>query len=202
MSKYKTLAQKEKLLEFRDNHKDICIRTLQQRRFAQYHTKWQRLNRHSLPIDGLPEIICSGCGISFKPNNSRQKYCVKQCGVNWRSIHLYKHKYGVKEASTLRGHLRRLKTKANRDRDLSLDFLLSLYEKQKGLCAISGLPMTHISGQGKQAFNISIDRIDSSRNYEEDNVQLVCCALNIMKSDFIEQDFIKICKAVAEHNKD
>lgn len=57
--------------------------------------------------------------------------------------------------------------------------LFDLWDKQKGLCAISGKQMVHKRGS---LYTISIDRIDSSLGYVNGNVQLVCKAINLAKS--------------------
>ena len=74
--------------------------------------------------------------------------------------------------------------KAGWGKDLTTDMIYSIYEKQEGLCAITKEKMTNISGKGKIKTNISIDRIDSSKPYEEGNIQLVCYIVNIMKNSF------------------
>lgn len=67
--------------------------------------------------------------------------------------------------------------------DLDLVYLVRLYESQGGKCAISGVEMTYLAGNGKVNTNISIDRIDSSKGYTRDNVQFVCDMVNRMKSN-------------------
>lgn len=57
------------------------------------------------------------------------------------------------------------------------------------MCALSNVPMTHIQGQGKVPTNVSIDRIDPTKGYERDNVQLVCYWVNIMKGALFEEEF-------------
>lgn len=57
--------------------------------------------------------------------------------------------------------------------------LLSLWDKQKGRCAVTGKPMIHKTGS---LYTVSVDRIDSSSGYVEGNVQLVCKAINLAKS--------------------
>lgn len=44
--------------------------------------------------------------------------------------------------------------------------------------------------------NVSVDRIDSKKGYTRDNVQLVCMAINQMKSDLDNNTFYNLCKAV------
>lgn len=79
-------------------------------------------------------------------------------------------------------------------------WLKKKWEEQNGICALSGTKMTFISGQGLVDTNVSIDRIDSSKHYTEDNIQLICHKLNSMKSNLPDPTFIDWCKKVAEYN--
>ena len=53
---------------------------------------------------------------------------------------------------------------------------------------------------GKVPTNLSLDRIDSSQGYTEDNVQLVCRIVNIMKNDLSVDEFVGWCKLIEVHN--
>jgi hypothetical protein len=77
-----------------------------------------------------------------------------------------------------------------REFNITVPFLMELFERQEGKCAISGLPMlttTHRDecpeGERCNPNKLSIDRIDSLRGYTEDNVQLVRWRANSMKMD-------------------
>jgi hypothetical protein len=48
----------------------------------------------------------------------------------------------------------------------------------------------------------SIDRIDSSKGYEEGNIQWVHKHVNFMKRTYSQDYFIDMCKKIAEHNKE
>ncbi len=80
------------------------------------------------------------------------------------------------------------------DESVSIDFLVSLFEEQNGLCALSGLPMTWMheglsSNHGsRRGTNISIDRINSEAGYSPENVRLVCDRVNKMKSNMSDGD--------------
>ena len=81
--------------------------------------------------------------------------------------------------------------------------MYALYDKQEGLCRYSGLPMTFIKdGTGYHLTNISIDRIDNSIGYTEDNVCLVCLAVNMMKYTLDLNELVDWCKLIASNNKD
>ena len=93
-----------------------------------------------------------------------------------------------------------------RDFDITVPFLVDLFERQDGRCALSGLPMlttTHIDERPDDARcnpnKLSIDRIDSSRGYTEDNVQLVRWRLNSMKSDIPLDTYKEEIRAQYEH---
>jgi len=91
--------------------------------------------------------------------------------------------------------------------DLTLEFLWNLYEKQKGVCALSGLPLKFGCALGEQSKQehkkrtASLDRIDSSRGYLQENVQWVHKTINQMKSNRTDEEFIELCKAVAIFNQ-
>lgn len=83
--------------------------------------------------------------------------------------------------------------------DISLKFLINLWNKQQGLCALSGLRMTH---KGSPAFtNVSLDRKKSDRGYTKNNIQLVCVGINKMKSNLTDKKFIEICTTIVRNKK-
>ena len=77
--------------------------------------------------------------------------------------------------------------------DLTLDFLLELWKKQDGKCALTGIEMTHKKGKGTHYFSsLSIDRIDSKLGYVKSNVQLACMWANGAKGTFSIEEFKNI----------
>ncbi len=80
----------------------------------------------------------------------------------------------------------------NREVTITLDFLMSLLEVQEYKCAISGLKMTHMKGLKC----VSIDRIDSSHGYTENNVQLVCKAMNLAKNVHSNQEMVDFIRSI------
>jgi len=81
---------------------------------------------------------------------------------------------------------------------ISLEDIKDVYEKQEGRCAYTNLPLT---SKPYQINTMSLDRIDSSKHYTVDNIQLVCKAINRMKLDHTEEQFIQLCRLVAENSK-
>lgn len=96
-----------------------------------------------------------------------------------------------------------------RNLELSIDmkYAWKLFEKQKGKCALSGVDIlidhswkrnTHM---GKGINTASLDRIDSSKGYVKGNIQWVHKAVNKMKSNLLEFDFINWCTKISEYRK-
>jgi hypothetical protein len=81
---------------------------------------------------------------------------------------------------------------------ISPDYLGALWNKQKGLCAYSGLEMIpHLwkFTSPARAFNASLDRENSSLGYEEGNVRFAILSFNLMKEDLQLNDFLNYLRA-------
>lgn len=87
--------------------------------------------------------------------------------------------------------------------NLSKKDLWDLWEKQQGKCAYTGLDLlvNFTSTTSYSECTASLDRIDSSKGYDIDNVEWVHKKINIMKNKFTKTDFIVFCKLVTKNNK-
>ena len=79
--------------------------------------------------------------------------------------------------------------------------LLDVWNEQQGLCKISKIPMTYELDSGRVYTNISIDQIEPGKGYTLDNIQLVCSAVNQLKSNWNMDTVLYICKSIIENNK-
>ena len=86
-----------------------------------------------------------------------------------------------------------------KDFNLTIEFLQELWDRQGGRCAISGLPIEHINKKVYQGQTASLDRIDSSKGYTEDNVQWVHKTINFMKLEMTTKEFVSMCKIVSNN---
>lgn len=75
------------------------------------------------------------------------------------------------------------------DYEIDADYLEVLFVEQGGLCAVSGMELTLVSGKGCVATNASIDRIDNSIGYKKGNIQMLCRSVNSLKMNMSEIDF-------------
>ena len=85
--------------------------------------------------------------------------------------------------------------------DLDYPFLKKLYEKQKGKCFYTQIPMILKSDPnriGSQAsFNVlSVDRVDSLRGYVKDNVVLALNCINMLKAHHKIDDIRDVMKSM------
>lgn len=81
---------------------------------------------------------------------------------------------------------------------LTIDQAWNLFQTQKALCNLTGIPLTFGKGAKGIGRTASLDRIDSRQGYVIDNVQWVHKDINWMKNTFTQAHFIEMCKKVAE----
>ena len=67
------------------------------------------------------------------------------------------------------------------------------YEKTGIICPKLNILMTYTGGESKVRTNISVDRIDSKKDYEKGNVQFVSHIYNVMKQHYTEEEVDNVC---------
>lgn len=75
--------------------------------------------------------------------------------------------------------------------------LMRLYDDQRGMCAITGLPMHTTLNESD--LSVSPDRIDNTLGYIDGNVRLVCSRANLMMSNMDASHFEWWCRAVVNN---
>jgi len=82
--------------------------------------------------------------------------------------------------------------------DFDLDYHWYMEKYEKGVCEASGIPFEEPEYNGKKGnrnpWVPSVDRIDNNKGYTKDNCRLVCFIFNIVKSQFTDEDFEKLCR--------
>lgn len=168
----------------------VCARDIERKNFCSR----QCANAYTSKRRVFEEKTCRKCGSMFQPTNASQVYCTYECNKSEQVIRSYRHLNNNPEK-----YFQHLLYKKGREL-LSTNFLLSLLEKQDGMCAISGqkLTFTKIPGSGRINTNASIDQIEAGGGYTEDNVQLVCDIVNRMKIDLTLDELNFWCKKILE----
>ena len=78
--------------------------------------------------------------------------------------------------------------------DISREFISKLLKPKR--CSVTNIPIIcELSCGGKNPFRPSLDRIDNSRGYTEDNTRVVCVAVNYCLNEFGMLVFNKICQS-------
>lgn len=85
------------------------------------------------------------------------------------------------------------------DWSLTIDDLAAMYEQQQGRCVLTAWPIAW-SERGWD-HTASIDRIDNTKSYELENVQLVHKSVNMARGTLEVQQFVDMCRAVADRVK-
>jgi hypothetical protein len=83
---------------------------------------------------------------------------------------------------------------------ITIEFVWELFLKQNRKCALSGLPI-EFGRRASDPSTASLDRIDSSKGYTENNVQWVHKDINYMKRTYNQDYFKSLCTAVANNNR-
>lgn len=87
--------------------------------------------------------------------------------------------------------------------EVSLEFLWNLYEKQNRCCALTGVPIT-LEAKIKDCnvdwsfITASVDRIDSTKGYTQDNVWWVHKEVNRLKNNYSLQELLYWCKLIID----
>ena len=117
--------------------------------------------------------------------NRNYKGCKDISGTYWSSL---------KHSAELRG----IKF------DVDIEHAWKLYEDQNKQCAISGIEIGFANTRKEylsQITTASLDRIDSSLDYIDGNIQWTHKTINKMKSNQLQNDFIQLCFAICDYQR-
>jgi hypothetical protein len=136
--------------------------------------------------------ICKSCRTS-RANKSRKRNMRGANNPAWKGHEEIPYKWFSKYFER--------KNKNRRTGTITIKDCWELYIKQGKKCALTGVPIGFDDcGDSRwKGSTASIDRIDSKKEYDIDNIQLVHKDLNLMKNHFNEDYFIKMCCLVAKN---
>lgn len=165
---------------------------------------FQGTRYHEMPEEFKKQKECTVCGTLFFAQSGVHKYCSDTCKTknNQKNGSMSCKKQYERISGDWPRYFNRLNRRTTSRPGLTTQHMLDALERQKGLCAISGIPLTCLLEQGKKfKTNASIDRIKAGGEYLPDNIQLVCSALNSWRADTDLEEFIWFCQQVTEHQK-
>jgi hypothetical protein len=85
--------------------------------------------------------------------------------------------------------------------DVTKELLWELYQKQNKKCFFTGIPIQLNARDSKEETTASVDRLDSSKGYTEDNIVWVHKDVNLMKNAFPIHRFLYLCELITLKNK-
>lgn len=85
--------------------------------------------------------------------------------------------------------------------NLEIEYCWGLYLQQGGICALSGIPISFSENSLSKLTTCSLDRIDSSKEYSEDNIQWVHKDINRIKWRLDQSYFIETCKLITKNGE-
>jgi hypothetical protein len=163
-------------------------------------------------------VICYNCNTPFEKAVSEIKrteakgkkhYCSQSClgKTNIKNLGIWIGKGNVDnfngktqrdQFTGFREFIRRAKRRKNLG-DLTLDDLLEQWNKQNGKCPYTGIELKLPQARKRhQMFEMaSLDRVDSNKPYEKNNVVFVSTPINYMKNSMTEEETVAFCKKIA-----
>ena len=147
----------------------------------------------------LGHKVCTVCG-SEKPVEAFPGRRGATCGVCHGRLGRERHGRSAEAWCTyLVTQARSNAKKTDREFNITPEQVYGLWEKQGGLCALTGIPMQHHPAYSDM--NASMDRKEGSIGYVIDNVQLVCWRINEMKNDQPEHQLLWWARALVANDE-
>ncbi len=163
MKKCKTCNKNKPLSEFQKNG---------------YRNGQQRWTTSCKSCLSTPKIICEVCKEN-ETRDSKKKACDSCYNLRRKAINL------------LTASQERAKNKGI-ENDLTLEFII---DKLKQPCPQTGLPFrlgkTGSNYSDRDIQTPSVDKIDPSKGYTKDNVQIVCWGYNVAKQRFTDKELLE-----------
>lgn len=153
--------------------------------------------------NGLATWLCyCKCGnetILSSDHISRKSNSVKSCGCIRLKKGKEHHQFnGVGDISG-RWWCDHIKPRNAVEINITKEYAWNIYLKQNKKCALSGIELLIHNDQ--KINTASIDRIDNSLGYVENNIQWVHKHINRMKGIYSQNYFIEICDKISKHNR-
>lgn len=157
-------------------------------------------SEHSKDHNGHIKFLCKcSCGNTHIANGSHlRRGNIKHCGCK---IKKGKDSPCFKGCEEISGnwwynHIKRTSNKRKiKEITITPEYAYSIFVKQNKNCALTKLPII-ISNTNKYN-TASIDRIDNTKGYIENNIQWLHKDINMMKRIYNQDYFIQMCKLVA-----
>ena len=137
---------------------------------------------------------CVVCGKQGRAYTHNRRFCSNKCKNSVKTEKRY-----IRENNDWYAYFRHILSKKNNS-TLTAEQLIGKIAEQNYKCALTGLEMTCIRKRGEIILtNASIDRISAGKEYNYDNIQIVCRAVNSFRGNMEIQEFINWCNRVSDY---
>ena len=130
---------------------------------------------------------CLRCKKQYIPRRPHHFFCTQRCSDHYNKSKSWKN------------YFRKLLQNGKNRKELTVEALLRMYEKQGGRCALSGVILTKITGKGHVPSNCSIDRIKPGAEYSVKNIRLVCHFVNSWRGAVTDKELYWWCKRIVDN---
>ena len=146
---------------------------------------------------------CDVCESEFVPCSGSHRFCSLSCKGKWKYITgqaSTENQYKIISGNWSKYVSRLLYFGGRKRLGLSREILLRKLESQDYRCALTGRRLTCQLEKGTTfPTNASVDRITAGGQYTENNIQLVCHAVNSFRNNRSVEDFVEWCRDVVNH---
>lgn len=163
--------------------------------------------RHRNKKNFVNNCKCENCGKDYylKPSRlgkSLLHFCSQSCRTEYIKSHpemipTYKNRDSVSDffyKKFIRSKFGARKRGVAFSDDLTPEYLIDLWNKQRGLCYYTGIPMSFDPNDELRL--VSVDRIDSKKGYEPGNLVLCTYAFNSFKFSYPKDKIIEFISLI------
>lgn len=151
------------------------------------------------PLRGSAYWLCRcTCGNETIVEGTALRYgSIKSCGC-YKYDKIYK---GYKDISkTYWGTIIKGAEKRKLKINISMQDAWELWEKQKGLCALTGQKLILNKHYSKEQ-TASLDRINNKQGYIKNNIRWVHKDINLLRNNRTDEQLISLCKQIVSYNE-
>lgn len=124
----------------------------------------------------------------------------KSCGCGNKFEKSSKYKGVGKLAQSKFSHIKYGAISRGLEFNITIEFAWELYQKQNGKCFYTGLDI-ELKPRNNGHMTASMDRIDSTKGYLENNVVWIHKDVNLMKNTFTKEYFLSLCQLISENHQ-
>jgi hypothetical protein len=150
--------------------------------------------------DSFPKRSITYCAKLLKVDHGTVKDKIVELGLEQHIRPCRQVAWGYKDITSERWYTIIYGAKSrNLELKITIEDVWDLYLKQNKKCALTGWPVLY--SQDRKETTASLDRIDSTKGYTKDNIQILHRLVNKLKLDCSQDMFLKMCKDIAKNSK-